>query len=201
MIKAIIFDFGRVISAQKPMSLFTRYEQELDIPAGKLNRVMFGSPAWQDVLVGKRKVDDYWREIGPELGLDSPEAIESFRRRYSGDEALNEDVADLIRSLRGRYKLAVLSNAPSGLSRWLEEWELLSLFDEVVVSGEEGVAKPDAAIFELTLARLGIAPEEAVFIDDSPTHVKAARSLGIHALLFTTAANLLKELEPLLETP
>ena len=50
MIKAVIFDFGRVISAQKPMSLFQGYEEELGIEAGTLNPIMFGSQAWEDAL-------------------------------------------------------------------------------------------------------------------------------------------------------
>ena len=98
----------------------------------------------------------------------------------------------------GRYKLAVLSNSPPGLGRWLNEWKLLDLFDTVFCSGDEGVKKPDPAAFEITLERLGVAPEEAVFIDDTMRHVNVARSLGIHGVLFTTAEALVKELDKLL---
>jgi putative hydrolase of the HAD superfamily len=66
MIKAIIFDFGRVISAPRPLSVFLTYEAELSLPPGMLNRVMFGSRAWQETLVGRKTLDDYWREIGPQ---------------------------------------------------------------------------------------------------------------------------------------
>jgi hypothetical protein len=48
MIKAVIFDFGQVISAQKPMSLFRGYEEELGIEPGTINPIMFGSPAWEE---------------------------------------------------------------------------------------------------------------------------------------------------------
>jgi HAD superfamily hydrolase (TIGR01509 family) len=61
------------------------------------------------------------------------------------------------------------------------------------------VAKPDRAIFELTLARLGVRAGEAVFIDDSPGHVEAARALGIRAIHFVTAEALRSELNDLLE--
>ena len=200
MIRAIIFDFGRVISAQKPASLFRGYEDELGLPPGVLNRVMFGSDAWQETLVGRKTADDYWREIGPRLGLRTPDEIDAFRRRYHDDEAINTDVLNLIRQLHGRYKLAVLSNSPPNLAQWLADWQMLDLFDIVVCSGDEGVVKPDPAIFELVLERLGVAPEEAVFIDDYPGHVEAARSLGLHAVLFTTAQALESELGDLLVT-
>ena len=198
MIKAVIFDFGRVISAQKPMSLFRGYEKDLGLSPGTLNRVMFGSPIWQEVLVGRKTSDDYWRKIGPTLGLRTPDEIHAFRRRYHADEEINNGVLDLIRRLHGHYKLAVLSNSPAGLARWLADWEILDLFDVVVCSGDEGVVKPDPAIFELTLERLGVAPEEVTFVDDYPGHVEAARALGLHAIHFTTAEALVDELDDLL---
>ena len=55
MIKAVIFDFGRVISAQKPASLFRGYEDELGLSPGVLNRVMFGSHAWEETLAVCRR--------------------------------------------------------------------------------------------------------------------------------------------------
>ena len=199
MIKAIIFDFGRVISAQKPMSLFRGYEEELGLAPGVLNRVMFGREAWQEVLVGRKALDDYWLEIGPELGLRTPAEIQAFRQRYFGDEAINEGVLDLIHELHGQYKLAILSNSPPRLTKWLADWGILDLFDVVVCSGDEGVAKPDPAIFELTLERLGVVAGEAVFIDDSPGHVEAARASGLRAIHFVTAEALRSELNDTLE--
>jgi epoxide hydrolase-like predicted phosphatase len=198
MIKAIIFDFGRVISAQKPMSLFRSYEKDLGLSPGTLNRTMFGSPVWQEVLTGRKTADDYWREIGPALGLHTPNEIHAFRRRYHADEAVNVGVLDLIHRLHGHYRLAVLSNSPSGLARWLADWEILDLFDVVVCSGDEGMVKPDPAIFELTLERLDVMPEEAVFIDDYPGHVEAAQALGLYGIHFTTPEALAVELDELL---
>ena len=199
-IKAIIFDFGRVISAQKPLSLFRGYEQALGLEPGTINPIMFGSPAWQDALVGRRTAKEFWHAIGPELGLHTPEAVDEFRHRYHADEAINEGVLDLIRQLYGRYKLAVLSNSPPGLAQWLVDWEMLDLFDVVFCSGDEGVTKPDPAAFKITLERLGVAPEEAVFIDDTLGHVEAARALGLRGVLFTTAKALTDELEDLLRS-
>jgi epoxide hydrolase-like predicted phosphatase len=200
MIKTIIFDFGRVISAQKPMSLFRSYEEELNIAPGTLNPIMFGSPAWEDALVGRKTSEEFWQAIAPQLNLHTPEAIDAFRQRYRADEALNVGVAGLVRKLsaEGRYKLAVLSNSPPGLARWLDQWGILDLFDTVFCSGDEGVKKPDPAAFEITLERLGVAPAEAVFIDDTLRHVNAAHSLGLHAILFTTAEALAAELDAIL---
>ena len=199
-IKAIIFDFGRVISAQKPMSLFRGYEEKLGIQPGTLNPIMFGSQAWHDTLVGRKTLAEYWRDIGPQLNLHTAEAIEKFRQQYHADESINTGVLDQIRRLRsqGQHKLAVLSNAPPNLAQWLVDWDILDLFDVVFCSGDDGVDKPNPAAFEITLERLGVAPEQAVFIDDTLGHVTAARALGIHGVLFTTAEDLAEQLADLL---
>ena len=194
MIKAIIFDFGRVISAQKPPSLFRTYENELGLEPGTINSIMFDSQAWQDTLLGRKTSKEYWHLIGPELRLNSVDQVNRFRRRYLADEAINSAVLDLIRKLHGRYKLAILSNSPPGLNRWLTDWKMLDLFEVVFCSGDEGLVKPDPAAFRKTLQRLGVKPAEAVFIDDTPEHVEAARELGIHGIAYTTAEALNNDL-------
>jgi epoxide hydrolase-like predicted phosphatase len=198
MIRAIIFDFGRVISAPKPSSLFRSYEDELGLEPGTINSIMFDSQAWQDALVGRKTVEDFWHEIGPELGLNSVKEVDAFRHRYRADEEINEGVLDLISRLHGNYKLAVLSNAPPGLAHWLADWKLLNFFEVVFCSGDEGIAKPDPTAFELTLERLRLKPDEVVFIDDTLEHVEASRKMGLHGILFTTAEELEKELGDLL---
>ena len=198
MIKAIIFDFGRVISAQKPSTLFRSYEDALGLEPGTINSIMFASEAWQQALVGRKTAEEFWYEIGPELGLLNVNEVDTFRHRYHADEKINQGVLDLISRLHGNYKLAVLSNSPPGLSQWLADWNVLNFFEVVFCSGDEGIAKPDLKAFELTVERLGVKPKESVFIDDTREHVHAAQKLGLQGILFTTAEELEKELDLLL---
>jgi 2-haloacid dehalogenase len=68
------------------------------------------------------------------------------------------------------------------------EWPgLFDRFRDIVVSGEERLVKPDRAIYDLALARFGLKPGEAVFVDDNPANVDAANAVGIHAHRFTDA--------------
>lgn len=199
MIRAIIFDFGRVITAQKPFSLFARYEKDLGLMPDTINPIMFGSQVWQDALLGRKTMKEFWHAIGPHLRLNTPEEIDVFRHRYHADEAINPGVLKLIHVLHGTYKLAVLSNSPPGLEKWLAGWKIRHLFDVVFCSGDEGVVKPDPLAFKVTLERLSVEPEEAVFIDDTKGHVQAAQGLGLHGLLFTTTEVLSGQLKALLQ--
>jgi putative hydrolase of the HAD superfamily len=198
LIKAVIFDFGRVISSQKPVSLFRAYEDDLGLAPGTINQIMFESQAWRDALIGRITAKTFWHRIGPALGLESRAKINDFRKRYHAAESIDRGVLNLIRQLHGQYKLAVLSNSPPGLTDWLSDWGILDLFDVVYCSGDEGMVKPQPAAYNSTLKRLRTLPHEAVFIDDTIGHVEAAQSLGLHGIWFTNAEQLELELGALL---
>ncbi len=74
------------------------------------------------------------------------------------------------------------------------EAAMFDRFRGIVVSGEERLTKPDAAIYRLALDRFGLRPGEAVFIDDNAENVAAAAALGIEAILFSDAEGLRHEL-------
>ncbi|UNX53213.1 HAD family phosphatase [Georgenia sp. TF02-10] len=92
-----------------------------------------------------------------------------------------------------------------GLTNWSAETfhhaepvaPAIGLLDGVVVSGQEGVIKPDPAIFRVLLERYGLDPASTVFVDDSPANVATAAALGLHARVFTTAATLRADLRAL----
>ncbi len=71
---------------------------------------------------------------------------------------------------------------------------VLDHFDSVTISAEEGVMKPDPRIFEIALARAGVLPEEAVFVDDFAANVEGARRVGLRAIHFRSTAQALAEL-------
>jgi 2-haloacid dehalogenase len=85
-------------------------------------------------------------------------------------------------------KLHLLSNAPGFMTEWLTSGRLsaahafLAAFDAIVVSGTVGCSKPDRAIYDLTAARGGFAPGEAVFLDDTLPNVEGAQAAGWRAV-------------------
>ena len=79
--------------------------------------------------------------------------------------------------------------------RRLERFPFLRWFDGSVVSGFEGIAKPDVEIFDLLLTRFELTPAETLLIDDSPRNVRAALSIGMQAVEFRTAAELRRLLD------
>ena len=80
-----------------------------------------------------------------------------------------------------------------------KRWDIDGLFDELVISAEVGLVKPDARVFQLALGRLDVQPHEAVFIDDMPVNVDAAGRLGMIGIQFVDTRQTLSELQSILE--
>jgi len=92
---------------------------------------------------------------------------------------VDEEVLAVIRGLRGRCRVALLSNATTRLRADLDRLGLTAVLDEVFSSAELGLAKPDPDVFRVVCARLGVAPAECGFVDDTAGHVRAAEAVGL----------------------
>ena len=101
----------------------------------------------------------------------------------------------LIEKLRTRHRVALLTNALTPFFRQIAaKYDLERLFEIILVSSEEGLAKPDPAFYRLMVERLGVKAEDCLFIDDNEENLQAARSVGMDALLFKGAEKLKRDL-------
>lgn len=118
---------------------------------------------------------------------------EIFENRW----ILNEKLLKFIRKEKQNgSKIAVLSNvAQYSFDRFFSRQEQADFFDEVVLSGNEGVSKPDARIFEIACERLGEKPEKCVFVDDLPENVLAAKNLWMRGVIYVDFEEFEKEME------
>jgi epoxide hydrolase-like predicted phosphatase len=121
------------------------------------------------------------------------------RAGFWGGDALDSHLVDYIRSLRPRLKTGLLSNAWDNLRRVVSDtWEIADAFDDIVISAEVGISKPDPRIYELAVLRLGVLPREAVFVDDFPHNIEAAQRVGLKGILFRNSDQVRQDLEGLL---
>jgi epoxide hydrolase-like predicted phosphatase len=105
-------------------------------------------------------------------------------------------MTDYFQRLRPRYRTAILSNAAAGGRREEQaRYGFDAMADVLVYSYKVGIEKPDRRIYRLTCERLGVAPSEAVMVDDAETNVVAAREVGMRAVLFQSTAQAISHLE------
>lgn len=131
------------------------------------------------------------------LGLTQEEFV-SIRNK---GEVRNEPLIEYIKTLKGDYKLMMLSNIVSRErldSRFLPG-QLDELFDEVIPSGEVGYIKPQPELFILAAERLGLRPEECVMIDDIADFCEGARATGMQAIQFLNNEQAITELNALID--
>ena len=105
----------------------------------------------------------------------------------------------LIRGARPAIKTGLISNAWSGLRSIIHaEFPIDDAFDVVVVSAEEKTMKPDARIYQVALDRLGVRPEESIFLDDAKVNVEAANALGLQGVHFQSTGQAQRQIRTLL---
>jgi len=128
-----------------------------------------------------------YREFAQHLGIDDPGLPDHLYDRFAQAEhyTLFPDALPALRDLRARgYRLGIVSNFEAWLDGLLASLDVIPIVDAVVVSGAEGVEKPDRKIFDIALQRVGVPAERACYVGDSPHFdVEAARAAGMHALL------------------
>jgi len=124
----------------------------------------------------------------------SPERTPGLVDRVFGAIVAEEEIFEALRIARASgIRTGLLSNS-WGIERYPHD-QLPELFDIVVISGQEGVRKPDEAIYQIAIERLALPAEEIVFVDDLRGNLKPARALGMITVHHTSAAQTLDELE------
>jgi 2-haloacid dehalogenase len=192
--RAVVFDLGGVLLDWNPRYLYRKLfddEQEMERFLSEVCTMEWhhahdlGIPPEQTV---------------PPLVQAHPEYAEHIRawpRR--SEEMLAGPIDESVEILRALKEAGVPLYALTNMETWTypgrrDRYPFLRWFDGTVVSGFEGVAKPDPRVFRLLLERFGLAPETTMFIDDSPRNVAAARAVGMQAIEFESPEALRRRL-------
>jgi putative hydrolase of the HAD superfamily len=186
-IQAIIFDCFGVLTVDMWQSFIDTLPDGVDEEAAsEINR------AYDAGMIDKI---EFLKRVEEVTGKE-PHVLEEFQ----GEVTKNITLLDYIRELRNKgYKIGLLSNIASN---WIRD-SLLSekeqaLFDEMTLSFEVGMAKPDPRIFMLVCDRLRVSPHEAVFIDDVDRYCEAAKAEGLRAVVYADFKQMKSELERIL---
>ena len=198
VIQAVIWDLGGVLVRTEDYAPRQALAQRYGMTLAEIEEFVFSGESGDRAQRGEISVEQHWENQGRQLGL-SPEEIQAFRDEFWGGDRLDTDLVAYIRRLRLDFKTGLLSNAFSDLRRVVTEtWRFADAFDEMVISAEVGVVKPDPRIYHLALERLEAPPEAAVFIDDFRRNIEGARAVGLNAIHFKDPVQARGELEGLL---
>ena len=201
--RAVLFDLGGVVVGS-PLHAIAAYEEELGIPLGSVNRVVIGNGAdgaWARLERGELTLEPFYEAFDREcVAAGARLSARTLMERVAGATAPRPAMLEAIRRIRDRGLIAAAIT-----NNWVAEegsaGSLRHLFDLVVESAVEGMRKPDPRIFTIACERLGIAPSDAIFLDDIGSNLKTARSLGMTTIKVVEPDAALVELEGLLGFP
>ncbi len=194
----VVFDIGQVLIEWDPRHLYREiFEGYEDLMEHFLDNVC--TPAWNLEQDRGRP----WDEAVGVLTAEYPDCAELIRAYHERWEEMVPGpvpgTPELLLELKERgtplYSITNFSSEKFALTQ--KRFDFLTVFDGIVVSGDERLVKPDPAIFRLLLDRYGLSAADCFFIDDSPANVEAARMIGMAAHHFTSADRLRGEMESL----
>lgn len=192
-IDTVVFDLGGVLIDWNPATLF---EAEL---SGDVSLEQFLRETKFDEWNMHHDLGGSWDIAAADVRARHPEHAELFAQYVDRfGEVLSEmpDTLEVVHELRARDR-RVFALTNYGVPSWavtVEMFSWLDLFDGIVVSGHEGVIKPDEAIYRILIDRFDVVPARTVFIDDRQINVDAAKKLGFTAFVFEDAATLRDQL-------
>jgi putative hydrolase of the HAD superfamily len=205
--RAVIFDLGGVV-LDSPLHAIARYEADLGIPAGHINRVVVATGpggAWSRLERGEVGMAEFAPAFERECS-DAGHAISAaeMMARIAAASGPRPAMVRAIRALRAKgLAVAALTNNwanPREEERALTA-DLRREFDAFVESSVVGMRKPDPRIYLHVCAALRVDPKEAIFLDDIGSNLKAARALGMTTIKVEEPGAALAELTARLAWP
>ena len=195
-VRAFFFDLGGVVVRTEYQAPREHLAERLNTTYEDLSRIVFESESSRQASIGLITTEAHWEAVAHRLGRPASE-IKGLRDEFFGGDVLDSSLLEFIRALRPRFKTGVISNAWPDLRDYLIARKADDAFDTLVISAEVGVMKPDPRIYQIALDELGVAANQAVFLDDTPANIEAAASLGMRGILFRDPVRVLKELREL----
>lgn len=196
-LRAVIFDYGLVLSGPAVPSARARLLELTELPED-----VFDTHYWKyrlDYDRGTLNGTTYWETIARDTGrILPPDRVAAIvEQDVLLWASLNPVMLDwVLRVQAAGLKTAILSNMGAELlDHMRQNFRWLDTFDHHTWSCELNVVKPEAAIYTHTVEALDVAPDQALFLDDKIENVEGARRVGLHALVFTNAEQLAKDLE------
>jgi putative hydrolase of the HAD superfamily len=174
---AILIDIGGVLVPDYLTAAATTWGSRLGIAPRAFITALFAGNDDQ-ILIGRTSEAAWWQIVADRLRVREDLTAE-IRSDLAARHTWNTALLTCLRRIRERATIAIVSNAWPDTRTRIADAGLLDLADAIVLSCEVGHAKPDPRIYAIALHRIGANPTQALFIDDTPGHVDAARSLGM----------------------
>ena len=185
-VRAIFFDYGGVV-AKINLGKMHELERRYGIPENGMWETLFCTTDWDKVKVGRCREQTWLDNAEKRIRSMTARSIAGLKQEWMAAwRALDHNILALVRSLQGRYRVGMISNATIALDDELNEHHGIGhLFNPVVNSARVQLAKPDTRIYDLAAQQVGEDPSTCLHIDDLQPNIMGARAAGFLAVRYT----------------
>ena len=196
-IRAVLFDLGGVIVRTEYQAPRQHLAERLGMEYDDLDKIVFDSDSGYQASIGAIPPEAHWDWVIKRLKRPASE-LESIRHEFFAGDIIDRTLLDFLRSLRGKYKTGLISNAWGDLREYLLREKIEDAFDHMIISAEVGAVKPEAKIYQTALEQVGVKPKEMVFVDDFAVNIEGCEKVGIKGILFKDPDMTIRQLKALL---
>jgi epoxide hydrolase-like predicted phosphatase len=196
-IKAVFFDLGGVILRTEFQAPRQQLAEKLGMEYDDLDRIVFDSDSGRRASLGEITSADHWASVLQRLKRPASE-LALIRDEFFAGDIVDRTLIEYIRSLRGKYKTGLISNAWSDLRDFIVREKFDDAFDKMIISAEVGAVKPEPKIFQIALEQFGVNADEAIFVDDFYANIEGCEKAGIKGIHFKDVESTMQQLKALL---
>jgi putative hydrolase of the HAD superfamily len=188
MIKAVIFDVGSVLVKDQPASWYIA--KSLGVETNDVWRIL--EPVLDDYVSGRLSKEKFWKKLLTDLGMKSGRNEE---KRYEkiilkiylkdADRKTNHAMLEILKKLiKKKYKVAILSNVVPEAAIFRRKIKFMKLFKHQYFSSEIKASKPQKKAYFLVVKKLGVKPQECIFIDNDSKFILVAKQIGMNTIFY-----------------
>lgn len=188
MIKVIIFDLGGVLFTNGTKKFVDTLSYKYHLEKQKIIEIMDGEigSLYREAKLSR---DEFWKRLVEELQIEAD--VDKLEDEWINGYDLIEGTRDLIQELSKTYKIYYLSdNVKERIEKIHKKFNFLNWFEDGVFSHEVGARKPNVEVYRFALEKIGVKPNEAVFIDDKAHFLIPAKKMGMLTFLFVSPEKL-----------
>lgn len=192
MITTVLFDMGNVLVDFSPFYIVSKFCTKLD-DIELLVKEIFLSQEWIDLDHGSITEEELIKKVKTRLPKKLHSTLINIINNWDNHFIENKDTLKLVKQLKAKgYKLILASNAGLRFHRFKRYIKALNYFDDLIISAEINLSKPDPKFFKYILKKHSLKASECLFVDDLAKNVIGASSIGIHGFYFNGNTKLLE---------
>ena len=191
--RLILFDIGNVILPFNLRKATAQFEKISRLPSEEIIRAVMGTSLDWSFEKGEISPEAFYEEVKRRTGLTLP--YDRFVPIWSDIFSENRVVSNMVRKLKKKYTLALLSNTNIlHFNHVHEHFSIIRDVEYAILSFREGLRKPDPKIFQIAFNRFHVTPKQTLYVDDRENFVIAGQKLGLEGIHFKSEEALAGEL-------